>query len=662
MNVDEIINRMTLEELSGQLMHSVAPIPRFHLRGYCYWSEGLHGVARAGLATVFPQSIALASTFNPALIKKMARAIGVEARVKFNQAIQVSNQVPIYQGLHIWSPVLNVFRDPRWGRGQETFGEDPCLIAAMGVAYVQGLQSKLDGIHPLADATIKHAFVHSGPEHQRKRFNATVDQDDLKQTYLRAFETVIKKGKPSGVMMAYNAVNGVPCVMNQKFTQELIQDKWGFKGYLVSDCGAVESMHQDHQVTSSMKESVLQTIQAGINLTCGYNRPEIRSYLDTGEDALSRIRLLLKPLLDSRQRLGIDNERPPYANLNETHLESKTHQNINLKLAEESIVLLENHGILPLSNSTYKLGVLGNNADNIYAHLGNYHGRPSKIVTAVEGLKQRFKNAHIRHAVGCQVDEIKSWLEQPFNEAKSIVDWADILILVLGIDARYEGEENDAVLSPLNGDKASLEYSASQMQLVHAALKSGKPVILVNISGSPMIIPKLPFAAVIQQFYGGSLAGKALANIISGRCIPSGKLPVSFPTTTSELPAFDNYDMSNRTYRYQDHPSAYSFGYGLTYGHCSIAAIKPMDTHWQVTLNNESKLKLKPTLQLYRLPLPSQKLNREMIYFKKINLKSRSSNQHYTIPYPRGKPSESTHDRWLISLNGPYDKEAKTIE
>ena len=662
MNIDQLLDQMTLKELSGQLMHQVAPIPRLNLRGYCYWSEGLHGLARAGLATVFPQAIALASTFNPVLIKKMAKAIGVEARVKFNLAIKNSNQVPIYQGLHIWSPVLNVFRDPRWGRGQETFGEDPFLIAKMGIAYVQGIQTKLDGLHPLTDATIKHAFVHSGPELHRKEFNAIVDDEDFHATYLKAFEMVIKKAKPSGVMMAYNAINGVPCVVNTHLTKKIIRDRWHFDGYLVSDCQAVESVHQNHRYTETMKETVTKTIDAGINLTCGFNQAEMLSYLQSSPKAVEEIKLLLRPLLLSRQKLGIDQINHSYAHFNDQHLESKIHQQINLRLAEESIILLENNGLLPLQNKKSKLGVLGNNANNENALLGNYHGRPSRSITPLDGLKVEFKQAQIRYAMGCQVEETKSWLEQPLNEALSIIEWAEILVLVLGIDSRYEGEENDASLSTINGDRVSLEYSQSQMKLITAAIHSGKPVVLVNISGSPMIIPNLPFAAVIQQFYGGALAGKALARIMSGKKAPSGKLPISFPNSMEDLPPFENYNMAHRTYRFETRPSKYSFGYGLTYGKCQILSVDKIDGQLNVRIKNNANRPLKQLLQVYLLPNQPKKTLRELISFKKITINPGQIAVHRIRLFPRGKPINRSKSRWIISLNGPYDQEAKICE
>jgi beta-glucosidase len=662
MNIDQLLNQMTLEELSGQLMHQVAPIPRLNLRGYCYWSEGLHGVARAGLATVFPQAIALASTFNPMLIKKMAKAIGIEARVKFNRAIKYANQVPIYQGLHLWSPVLNVFRDPRWGRGQETFGEDPLVIATMGIAYVEGIQTKLDGQHPLADATIKHAFVHSGPERDRKKFNAIIDEKDFHATYLKAFEMVIKKAKPSGIMMAYNAINGVPCVVNKDLITKIIKDRWHFDGYLVSDCQAVESVHQHHRYTQTMKQTVIQTIDAGINLTCGLNQVEMLSYLESGSKEVEEVKRLLKPLLLSRQRLGIDELNPPYAHFTEQELESKKHQQTNLKLAEESIVLLENNGLLPLQNKKFKLGVLGNNANNVDALLGNYHGRPSRSITPLDGFKVALNQTQIRYALGCEVGETKSWLEQPFNEALSVIEWAEILVLVLGIDSRYEGEENDALLSTINGDKVSLEYSQSQMKLIHAAIQSGKPVVLVNISGSPMIIPNLPFAAVIQQFYGGALAGKALANIISGRVAPSGKLPISFPHSMKELPPFENYDMTNRTYRYETKPSRYSFGYGLTYGQCQILSVDRIGNQFTVNIKNNANKILKQTLQIYWMPKHPDKILRELVFFKKITIKAGQIAVHRIRLFPRGKPEDNLTSRWVVSLNGPYDQEAINCE
>lgn len=656
MNYSTIIPQLTIDELTGQLMHHAPSIPRFGIREYHYWNEGLHGVARAGKATVFPQAIGLASTFDPNLIQKMATVIGKEARVKFNLALRYHPQVPIYQGLHLWSPVLNVFRDPRWGRGQETYGEDPLLIAKLGTAYVKGLQRKLDGKYPLADATIKHAFVHSGPEANRQQFNAEVTDEDLESTYLPAFKSVIQEAKPSGVMMAYNRINGVPCVIAKTWIEEVIRNQ-GFQGYIVSDCQAVESLHRFHGATSSMEESVLATIRAGLDLTCGNNQEALKRLIENGQLNKEDLYPSLSRIWQSRQRLGIDDLTPPYQTFNEALLECPEHQRLNLKIAESSVVLLKNEGLLPLFEDPQRLAVIGNNAHNIHALTGNYHGRSDTWITPYLGIKKVFKKSDVRYAQGCEADPvIHSWLEQPLNEAKSLMDWAEIIILVLGLDARYEGEENDASRSPLNGDKATLSLSASQMALIKAAQASQKPIILVNISGSPLIMPTAGIDAVIQQFYGGSLAGLALARVLSGKTNPSGKLPVTFVDDESLLPPITSYAMAKRTYRYSSTLPLYTFGYGLNYDRTRILSVERKQDHVIFKLENPSTYLAKPVLQIYQFSTNPKNPKRTLIAFKKIKM-MRNEIKVVSIKVEALK----SNDALFASLNGPNTKEVIAI-
>lgn len=628
-----LVNQMTLDEKIMQLMHNAPAIERLNIPRYNYWNEGLHGVARAGNASVFPQAIGLAATFNPKLIHDVASVISTEARAKYNQS-KAFGGTEIYQGITIWSPNINIFRDPRWGRGQETYGEDPHLTSVIGTAFVKGLQEGQDPVFRKADSTIKHFFAHSGPELKRHGFDAKVSLKDINETYLKAFRNVIERANPAGVMGAYNRVNGKVCSGDVDYIEGLLRNQFGFKGYYVSDCGAISDFHQGHHITKSAAQSAALGLSSGCDLNCGETYIHLKEALEKGWIHEEHINRSVERLFEARIRLGMF-ESTVYDEITTDVIDCKKHQQINLKTAQESIVLLKNNGILPIHKGAYsKIAVIGNNANHIDAVMGNYHGTASSIVTPYQGIKYEDPHAEVKYALGAVPQgSPKGWLEQPIREGVALAKWADLVVLVLGIDNTIEGEENDARHSLAQGDKVTLEYSNSQKQLIDAVIKLNKKVILVNISGSALIIPNAPFDAIIQQFYGGQFAGRALSDVIYGRVNPSGKLPITFYLRMEDLPDFDDYQMKGRTYRYFNHEVQFPFGYGLTYSTFEIKSLACSRKSCTLEITNTSDRKGAEVVQLYakyneRFETPIY----ELIGFFKVTVKPHTT-RTIRIPY-----------------------------
>lgn len=626
-DVQSLISQMTLEEKVNQLSYRTHGIERLNIKPYVYWNEGLHGVGRAGIASVFPQAIGLAATFNESLIKKVAYSIGVEARAKFNQAIRTIGYSDIYQGITIWSPNINIFRDPRWGRGQETYGEDPYLTLKMGTSFVKGLQTYNKQGYRLTDATIKHYYAHSGPENTRHQFNALVSEHDQNETYKRAFKEIIKRAKPKGVMGAYNRVNDQLCCGSTKLIHDEVRKLWGHKGYFVSDCWAIEDFHLGHKVTSSPLDSAVKALKSGCDLSCGDVYAHlIEAYhkkMITDQDLNSS----LDRLLTSRFELGMFDPKCSFHTIPIDVINSDKHQKINLKAAEESIVLLKNNGILPLKEDAYsKIAVIGNNSDNLPSLLGNYHGTAEEPISLYQGIKKIFKNAVVKKAEGCTALGVpKPWMFQPLVEAISLAEHSDLILLALGIDPTIEGEENDAIHSLANGDKLTINYSQSQLDLIQAIQKLNKPTILINVSGSAMVIPDNNMDAVIQQFYGGQYAGLALAKMLIGKVNPSGRLPITFYKNVSDLPDFDNYSMKNRTYKYAEGPIQFPFGSGLSYSSFTYQKIRCTQELCELDLTNTSKVDGFETVLIFGTYHEMLMPKYELIGFKKIFIKHAQS-------------------------------------
>ena len=479
----ELVKKMTLDEKLSQLRYDSPAIERLKIPAYNWWNEGLHGVARSGTATVFPQAIGMAASFNPDLLNCVATAISDEARAKYN-GYKLFGSTGIYQGLTYWSPNINIFRDPRWGRGHETYGEDPYLTGRMGCAFIDGLQGD-DPTWRKLDATIKHFAVHSGPEATRHEADVEIDRETMDDTYLWAFRYCIEHADPSAVMGAYNRVNGEPCCASETLLQKILREEWDYRGYVVSDCGAIHDINAHHHVTFTDAESAAMALNAGCILNCGFAFRSLKEAYDQGLITDETVDAAVTKLFEARFRLGMFAEKCPYDSIPMDVIECDEHRALNRRMAEESVVLLKNNGILPLKG-IQKLAVIGPNADHVPVLLGNYNGYPSRYSTFLRGLQDNFEG-EIRYSKGCHhyIDSRKNpWMEDLTREAVLVAKWADAVVLFMGLDPSMEGEEGDAFNGANAGDKADLQLPDSQKRLWKAVLAAGKPVIFVNVSGS----------------------------------------------------------------------------------------------------------------------------------------------------------------------------------
>ncbi|MDR1839989.1 MAG: glycoside hydrolase family 3 C-terminal domain-containing protein [Treponema sp.] len=562
--IKELISQMTLEEKVSQLSYTSAAIPRLGIPEYNWWNECLHGVARAGIATVFPQAIAMAATFDDDLVEQIADAISDEARAKYNEAVKQGNRGQ-YWGLTFWTPNINIFRDPRWGRGQETYGEDPYLTSRIGLALVRGLQGGDPENLKLA-ACAKHYAVHSGPEKDRHTFNAVVSKKDLFETYLPAFKALVEAGVES-VMGAYNRTLGEPCCASNLLLKDILRGRWGFKGHVVSDCWAIRDFHEYHKVTKLPEESAALALNAGCDLNCGCTYPMLTVSCKKGLVTEEAINTALERLLRTRFKLGMFDppESGKWGKLGREVIACDKHRKLALKAAEKSIVLLKNdNNLLPLDSSPKKIVVTGPAAANAHTLFGNYYGVSSRFVTILEGLAEK-----VGDKFGINMDYRQGCLMYSEN-SKSLVHYgeanvSDVVIAVMGLDGAMEGEEGDAIASDSNGDRSTIELPPWQLKFLKAVRNAGKKIILVLTGGSPIAFPEDIADAVIFAWYPGEQGGKAVADVIFGDVVPSGKLPITFPASTSQLPPYEDYSMKGRTYRYMTEKPLYPFGFGLSY-------------------------------------------------------------------------------------------------
>lgn len=569
--VARLIAALTPEERAAQLLHDAPAVPRLGIPAYNWWNEGLHGVARAGTATVFPQCIGLAATFDVDLMDEVARAISDEARAK-HHAFAAEGDTGHYKGLTYWSPNVNIFRDPRWGRGQETYGECPFLTSRMGVAFVRGLQQEQDGYLKLV-ATAKHLAVHSGPEALRHGFDARVSRKDLFETYLPAFRALVGEGDVASVMTSYNRVNGEATSASPTLLREILREGWGFQGYVVSDCWAIRDIHEQHQLTPGPEESAAAALKAGCDLNCGCTYEHLPGALARGLVTQAEIDASLEKLLYARFRLGMFDppERVPFARIPFDVIDSPVHRRLARRAASESLVLLKNDGTLPLAPDLRSIAVIGPNADAARVLWANYCGTASHTVTPLAGIRGRSPaGVKIYYAEGCKVqgtDQTSCAPHGNLSEAVILAKRADVTVLVLGLTAEIEGEQGDAGNSEAAGDKTSLELPGLQQQLLEAVLAVGKPVVLVLVAGSPLSPPLAEerAAAIIQAWYPGEEGGSALAEVLFGDVSPAGRLPVTFPRSIADVPPFEDYSVRGRTYRFLAAPPLYPFGFGLSY-------------------------------------------------------------------------------------------------
>jgi len=572
-----LVSKMTLEEKISQLGNNAPAIPRLGVLEYNWWNECLHGVARAGTATVFPQAIGMAATFNPNLINDVAVVISDEARAKHHEALR-NNDYSQYKGLTFWSPNINIFRDPRWGRGHETYGEDPYLTGQIGTQFVKGLQGN-DPKYLKLVATAKHFAVHSGPESERHFFNANVNQRDLWETYLPAFKDLVVGANVYSVMGAYNRVNGESASASNYLLQEILRDKWGFNGYVVSDCGAINDIHANHKIVKTPEESAALGVITGCDLNCGgiYQR-YLQESVTLGLISEKEIDIAVYRLFLARMKLGMFDpaEIVSYAQIPFDINNSQKHDELSLKTAQSSMTLLKNNGVLPIDiNKINKIAVVGPNADNINALLGNYHGTPSSPVTFINGLNDYVgKRAEITYSIG--VDLVKDGADGSNLLSDSIikdVKKADLAIFVGGLDATWEGEEMPGGINVdgfYNGDRTRIEMPEIQQKAIKAMIDTGTPVVLVLMAGSSIALSGLEkeLDAILMAWYPGQRGGDATTSVLFGDYNPGGKLPVTFYSSTSELPDFKDYNMQagkGFTYRYYKGEALYPFGHGLSY-------------------------------------------------------------------------------------------------
>ena len=598
----ELVAQMTIEERASQLRYDAPAIERLGIPEYNWWGEGLHGVARAGTATSYPQAIALAACFDPQSLQTAADQISTEARAKYNAA-SAQDDRDIYKGLTLWSPNINIFRDPRWGRGQETYGEDPFLTKTLGKAFVRGLQGDAyDACDPeAADAAqnsgqagkdgylkvaacAKHFAVHSGPEALRHEFDARASLKDMGETYLPAFEALVREAGVESVMGAYNRTNGEPCCGSDFLIQKTLRGEWKFKGHFVSDCWAVRDFHEHHHVTGSEEESAALALNTGCDLNCGCTYMRILEALDQGLLSEETVTEAAVRLMTTRIMLGMMDEDCAYDNIPYTMVEAPEHLAMSERLAQEAVVLLKNDGVLPLDREKTKtIAVIGPNADDRGALVGNYHGTASEYITVLEGIRRVCgPDTRILYSQGCdkskdRVEPLSQYPGDRISEAVTVASLSDVAIVVVGLDENMEGEEGDTGNAYASGDKGDLLLPDSQRALLQALTGRGTPVIVCNMSGSAMDLSYAQdnCSAVLQAWYPGARGGLALARILFGDVSPSGKLPVTFyyNETLDDLPDFEDYTMQGRTYRFMAGEALYPFGYGLTYSDVQIASL-----------------------------------------------------------------------------------------
>ena len=646
----ELVAQMTLEEKVGQTLNWAPGIERLGIKKYNWWNEALHGVARAGVATVFPQAIGLAATFDEDFIEEVADAISTEGRAKFNMQ-QASEDGDIYKGLTFWSPNVNIFRDPRWGRGHETFGEDPYLTSRLGVRFVQGLQGH-DENYLKAAACAKHFAVHSGPEGIRHSFDAVATKQDMRETYLPAFKACVQEAKVEAVMGAYNRTNGQPCCGHKELLQDILREEWGFEGHVVSDCWAIKDFHEGHLVTKTPVESVSMAMNNGCDLNCGNLFHYLKQAVEEGRVSEARLDEALVNLFTTRMKLGVFDklEDNKFNEIPYSVVDSKPMQELNRKAAEKCIVLLKNENdFLPLNKSKLKtIGVIGPNANSRAALVGNYEGTASRYWTVLEGLQDYLgDDVRIMTSAGCHLSHQKVQglgdVDDRLSEVRGVCAESDVVIACLGLDATLEGEEGDTGNEFASGDKPNLNLPGLQQHILEEIYACGKPVVLVLLSGSALAVnwadEHVP--AIIQGWYPGAQGGKAIADILFGEKNPEGKLPITFYRSTDELPEFTDYSMKGRTYRYMQTEALYPFGYGLSYTTFAYSNVKvdknTLDAEGvtvTATVTNTGKMNGAETVQVYVKVNQENTPNAQLKGIKKVYLAAGESKE-ITIQLPQ---------------------------
>jgi beta-glucosidase len=570
--VHDLVSRLSAEEKAGQMLHESPALPRLGIPAYNWWNECIHGVARAGVATVFPQAIGLAATWSIRRMGEVAGAIADEARAKHHEYLRQGDH-GMYKGLTFWAPNINIFRDPRWGRGHETYGECPHLTARLGVVFCRALQGD-DPRYLKLVATPKHFAAHSGPEGLRHGFNAVAGPKDLRETYLPAFHACVTEAKAYSVMTAYNRTNGEPCSGSDALLRVILRDEWKFRGYVVSDCWAIKDFHEKHGVTRTWEESAAMAVKAGCDLNCGCTYEHIPSALAQGVLDEADVDVSIERLFTARMLLGMFDppERVPFASIPYEVNDCARHRALARSAARDSLVLLKNErGLLPLSKNLGSIAVIGPNANDVDVLRANYFGIASRTVTPLEGIRAAVSPAtKVLYTDGCKLLGTKTdglGRSGNLSEAVSVAQRCDVVVLCLGLSADIEGEQGDAGNSEAAGDKVDLRLTGLQGRMLETIVALGKPTVLVLICGSPLDLTWADehVGAIVQAWYPGEEGGSAIADVLFGDYGPAGRLPVTFPRSVADLPPFEDYSMRGRTYRYLDKEPLYPFGYGLSY-------------------------------------------------------------------------------------------------
>ncbi|GAP13572.1 beta-glucosidase-related glycosidase [Longilinea arvoryzae] len=635
--VKDLVGRLTLEEKVGLMGHESKGVPRLNIPRYNYWSEALHGIARSGKATVFPQAIGMAATWNKNLIREVASAIGDEGRAKYHAALRRNGYTDQYQGLNMWSPNVNIFRDPRWGRGQETWGEDPFLTGEMAAEFVRGLQ----GDHPKylkTAACAKHLAVHSGPEKDRHTFNAIVTKRELFDTYLPAFRKLVVEADVEAVMGAYNRILGEVCCASKLLLEDILRDQWGFKGHVVSDCLALADFHQSHKVTKDAAESAALALKHGCDLGCDHVFDEIPEAIARGLITEADVDRALERSLATRFKLGMFDppEEVPYASITTDVVGCEAHRQLAYQTAAEAVVLLKNkNNILPIKPTTKKIFVTGPTATSVEVLLGNYYGFNNQMVTLLEGITGRVpEGMGMEYHSGAMLKHPREIKE---TWAPAMAQNSDLAIVCAGFSSFLEGEEGESLLSPQNGDRSSISLPASQANYIKELAIHGVKIVLVLTGGSPIALGEIEdmVDAVVFIWYPGMEGGRAVADVLFGDTSPSGKLPLTFPKSLDQLPAFDDYSMNRRTYRYSTEEPLYPFGFGLSYSRFeytdlqidkqSIKAGEVLPV--KVTLRNQGNRRAAEVVQLYLSDLKASTIVplHHLIGFEKVTLEAGES-------------------------------------
>lgn len=644
--VQDLISRLTLEEKINQMMNSTPAIERLKIPPYDYWNEALHGVGRSCAATIFPQAIGLGATFDADLAYRVSNAISDEARAIYNATAEKGYHKQ-YNGLTFWTPNINIFRDPRWGRGQETYGEDPYLTSILGTAFVKGLQ----GNHPnylKTAACAKHFAVHSGPEKVRHEFNAETNEKDLWETYLPAFEALVNANVES-VMCAYNRTNGEPCCSSNRLIKDVLKDKWGFKGHILTDCSALVDFYTQankggHGVVKTDAEAAALAVKSGVSLNCGNTYSALTTAINEGLITEKEIDTQLAILLKTRFKLGLFDPKGsnPYDKISIDVVNNEANRALSKEAAQKSIVLLKNNGILPLKNNLSKYFVTGPNAASIEILLGNYYGINKNMVSILEGISAAISpTSQLQYRLGAMLNKPNI---NPINYATGNAGNSDVTIVVLGVSSQLEGEEGDSIDSDTAGDRLDYNLPKNQIDYLKDLRKTAdknpenkKPIVAIITGGSPINLAEVHELAdaVLFVWYPGEEGGTAVADVLFGNVSPSGRLPITFPKSLDQLPAFDDYTMQGRTYKYMNEDPLYPFGFGLSYTtfsynniKASSASITKKDKVFvEVNVTNTGKVKSDEVVQVYISDLEASVTvpNSKLINTKRITLEAGAS-------------------------------------